>query len=106
MTTKSDKNWNDPEKASGEAGAPAARDPLTLDDPDGDDDDLENLLTVNEAAKLLRLKRSTLDHYRCQGRGPVYRKHGGRILYSRASLDRWSRRARFRATGDRIGRRR
>jgi predicted DNA-binding transcriptional regulator AlpA len=47
-------------------------------------------LTIPEAAALLRVKRRTLDNYRWQKRGPPYRRHGGRIVYSRKELLEWS----------------
>ncbi|MAN74225.1 helix-turn-helix domain-containing protein [Henriciella sp.] len=59
------------------------------------------LLNVVEAAAYLRLKRSTLDHYRCEGRGPIYRKHGARVFYTRKSLDDWSNRNAFVSTSER-----
>lgn len=77
------------------------------DNPDTDfedDTDLDQLLTVREAAAMLRIGRSTLNHYRCEGRGPVYRKHGARVFYTRRSLLRWSRRERYRSTSHKIRR--
>ena len=59
------------------------------------------LFNVEEAATYLRLKRSTLDHYRCEGRGPIYSKHGTRVFYTRASLDAWSNRNAFISTSQR-----
>lgn len=47
-------------------------------------------LSVVEAAEYLGLKRSTLDHYRWVGGGPKYRKHGGRVFYTKEALDDWS----------------
>ncbi|TRO85997.1 helix-turn-helix domain-containing protein [Glycocaulis profundi] len=74
---------------------------------DADDEDpFSDLITVKEAARLLRLSASTLNQYRCDGRGPVYRKHGGRVFYSRRSLLRWSQRHRYLSTSHRIGSRR
>jgi hypothetical protein len=62
------------------------------------------LLNVVEAAAFLRLTRSTLDHYRCEGRGPIYRKHGTRVFYTRASLLDWSAGHAHRSTAQRVGR--
>lgn len=74
---------------------------------DADDEDpFSDLITVKEAARLLRLSASTLNQYRCDGRGPVYRKHGGRVFYSKRSLLRWSQRHRYLSTSHRIGSRR
>ena len=53
-------------------------------------EDWPELLSVAEAAAFLRLTRSTLDHYRCDGRGPVYRKHGARVFYPKPNLIPWS----------------
>ena len=47
-------------------------------------------LTTEEAAAFLRLKKHTLENMRWQGTGPKFRKHGGRILYHRAELVKWS----------------
>lgn len=66
------------------------------------DPDFE-LLNVKEAAKLLRVTPSTLDHYRCEGKGPIFRKHGTRVFYTRASLMEWSASRRFSSTSNRLG---
>tara|TARA_R110000823_G_scaffold12671_5_gene42462 strand:- start:2945 stop:3274 length:330 start_codon:yes stop_codon:yes gene_type:complete len=63
-----------------------------------------DLFNVVEAAAFLRLKRSTLDHYRCEGRGPIYRKHGTRVFYTRASLLAWSEAQMFSSTSSRVQR--
>ncbi len=62
------------------------------------------ILNVEEAAEFLRVTRSTLDHYRCVGRGPIYRKHGTRVFYTRESLIKWSESREFSSTSSRIGR--
>ena len=64
--------------------------------------ELPELLTVTEAAAFLRLKRSTLDHYRCEGRGPIYRKHGARVFYPKPDLIRWSERNTYASTSEKI----
>ncbi len=66
------------------------------------DDGWPELLSVVEAAAFLRLKRSTLDHYRCEGRGPIYRKHGARVFYPKPSLIQWSERNSYASTSERI----
>lgn len=58
-------------------------------------------LTVDETAIYLKLTRSTLDNFRWAGGGPKYRKHGGRVLYHKDELDRWSRDREFKNTGSR-----
>ena len=57
-------------------------------------------LTVKEAAHFLRLQPRTLDDMRCQGTGPKFRKHGGRIVYHLDDLIEWSERSRRRSTSD------
>lgn len=86
------------DRTDGKPGKPGAEDEPGFED----DTDLDQLFTVAEAAKLLRIGRSTLNHYRCEGRGPVYRKHGARVFYTKRSLLRWSRRARYRSTSQRV----
>ncbi len=73
----------------------------TPTNPDANDEHV--LLNVQEAAAFLRLTRSTLDHYRCEGKGPIYRKHGTRVFYTRASLIDWSGRREFSSTSSRAG---
>lgn len=58
-------------------------------------------LNVLEAAKYLRLTRSTLDGYRWDGRGPKYRKHGNKVYYHRDELNRWSENRRYRNSSQR-----
>ncbi|MGH1421588.1 MAG: helix-turn-helix transcriptional regulator [Hyphomonas sp.] len=65
-------------------------------------DNWPELLSVVEAAEFLRLKRSTLDHYRCEGRGPIYRKHGARVFYPKPDLIRWSERNAYASTSERL----
>lgn len=55
-------------------------------------------LTVEEAARYLKLTRSTLDNFRWLGGGPSYRKHGGRVLYHIEELDRWSQSRAYKST--------
>jgi hypothetical protein len=68
----------------------------------GGERDENTLLNVEEAAAFLRLTRSTLDHYRCAGKGPIYRKHGTRVFYTKASLIEWSGREIFSSTSNRV----
>lgn len=65
--------------------------------------DLPDLLTADEAAAFLRLSPITLGHYRCRGRGPLYRKHGWRVYYTKADLVAWSDRQLWASTGEKIG---
>jgi hypothetical protein len=48
------------------------------------------MLTTREAAEFLRIKPSTLITWRFRGKGPPYRKHGGKVLYSVDDLRSWS----------------
>jgi hypothetical protein len=57
-------------------------------------------LTVAEAAAYLRLKPRTLDNIRCNGIGPIYSKHGGRICCSFVDVVAWSRARRRRSTAE------
>ncbi len=59
-------------------------------------------LSVEDAARYLGLKRSTLDHYRWIGGGPRYRKHGGRVKYTEPDLDQWSENRQFQDTATRV----
>ena len=47
-------------------------------------------LTATEAAHWLGLKPNTLAKMRVAGNGPVYRKHGQRVLYALEDLQTWS----------------
>jgi hypothetical protein len=49
-----------------------------------------DFLTIAEAAHLLRVHRRTLDNMRWKGTGPIFRRHGGRIVYQRDELLAWS----------------
>ncbi|WP_266064529.1 helix-turn-helix transcriptional regulator [Brucella intermedia] len=42
-----------------------------------------------EAARLLGLSPRTLEKHRCDGTGPIYRKLGGRVVYTIADLQAW-----------------
>jgi len=57
----------------------------TLDDQDLD----EALLTVREAAALLRLSERTLERHRVAGTGPAYIALGRAIRYRRRDLRDW-----------------
>ena len=65
-------------------------------------DELPELLTAQQAAKFLNLSPITLSHYRYQGRGPIYRKHGWRVYYTREDLVAWSEGQRWASTGEPI----
>lgn len=48
-----------------------------------------DLLTINEAAVLLRTPVATLRYWRHLGTGPHSFRVGRRVLYRRADLDAW-----------------
>ena len=54
-----------------------------------------------EAAAYLRLNPRTLDNMRQRGTGPVYVKHGGRVVYHQDDLLAWSRSRRQRTPTER-----
>ncbi|PHZ86727.1 helix-turn-helix domain-containing protein [Paremcibacter congregatus] len=47
-------------------------------------------LTVAQAAARLKVKPETLDKWRQQSQGPLFRQHGRRIVYHLHDLDCWS----------------
>lgn len=47
------------------------------------------LLTPEEAAEILRISARTLSNWRALGKGPPYRKVGGRVVYPRATMLTW-----------------
>ena len=47
-------------------------------------------LSTNEAARFLCLSPRTLEKHRSHGTGPMYRKLGGRIVYSIDDLESWA----------------
>ncbi len=55
-------------------------------------------LLLAEAAAFLRLYPRTLDNMRQRGTGPLYSKHGGRVVYHRDDLIAWSNMHRRRTT--------
>ncbi|MFC7293011.1 helix-turn-helix domain-containing protein [Hirschia litorea] len=61
-----------------------------------------DLLTTAQAAEFLKLSETTLCHYRCQGKGPIYRKHGWRIFYTKSDLIDWSEKQRWSSTFNKL----
>ena len=57
-------------------------------------------LRTPEAARFLGLSGRTLEKHRCYGTGPVYRKIGGRVVYTVEDLVAWSERGLRRSTSD------
>ena len=59
-------------------------------------------LTPEETAARLKVKKSTLEKWRIEGRGPAYRAHGSVIVYHIDDLDEWSKgRQRTKTSGNR-----
>lgn len=46
-------------------------------------------LSTSEVAELLGLKPNTMEIWRCQGRGPVFKKFGRAVRYSIDDLITW-----------------
>ncbi len=56
---------------------------------DKTDSDWPRFVRTPEAARLLDLSPRTLEKHRCDGTGPIYRKLGGRVVYTLADLHAW-----------------
>ena len=54
------------------------------------DAQISPFFTAVEAAIYLRLEESTLNAMRWRKEGPCWRKHGGKVVYHKSELDRWS----------------
>ena len=48
------------------------------------------LLRTQEAARFLGISIRTLEKHRTYGTGPIYRKVGGRVLYTVRDLEAWT----------------
>lgn len=57
-------------------------------------------LRTPEAARFLGLSDRTLEKHRSYGTGPLYRKIGGRVVYTLEDLQAWSQRAVRSSTSD------
>lgn len=55
-------------------------------DAEGGESLLDQLLTVNEAAKILRCSVASLNRWRLTGEGPRFVRVGRRVRYARAAL--------------------
>ena len=53
-----------------------------------------------QAADLLGISRRTLERWRIEGKGPVYRKFGKRAMYAEPDLLEWSEAQRRTSTTD------
>ncbi len=56
-------------------------------------------LSTDETAAYLRISVRALEHYRMNGGGPRYRKHGNKVVYPLENLDVWSKKREFEHTG-------
>lgn len=63
----------------------------TTTDPPGNSGCYPPFLTIAEAAEFLKVNPRTLDNMRWKHTGPVFRRHGGRVVYCRKELLEWSR---------------
>jgi hypothetical protein len=63
-------------------------------------DDLVGHLSTPQAGRFLNLSSRTLEKHRTFGTGPVYRKIGGRVVYTVEDLKAWSERGARRSTTD------
>jgi hypothetical protein len=61
---------------------------------------IPTLLSVNDAARILRLSPSTLAKLRLSGNGPHYYKLGGRVVYCADKLSAWLAEKLRRSTSD------
>ena len=57
-------------------------------------------LRTQEAARFLGLSERTLEKHRTYGTGPIYRKLGGRVVYSVDDLQAWADRGLVTSTSD------
>lgn len=57
-------------------------------------------LSTKEAARFLGLSNRTLEKHRSYGTGPVYRKIGGRVVYTIDDLQAWALRGARTSTTD------
>ncbi|WP_343699758.1 helix-turn-helix domain-containing protein [Caulobacter sp.] len=57
-------------------------------------------LKTAEAARFLGLSHRTMEKHRCYGTGPVYRKIGGRVVYTVDDLLAWAKRGARTSTHD------
>ena len=57
-------------------------------------------LRTKEAAEFLSLSARTLEKHRTYGTGSVYRKLGGRVVYSVDDLEAWAARGAVTSTSD------
>jgi excisionase family DNA binding protein len=59
-----------------------------------------DIVTVQEAADILRVSKSYLDKKRVYGGGPPFLQYGRKITYLRSDLEAWLSRRRFTSTSE------
>lgn len=47
------------------------------------------MLSEQETADFLEISKITLRNWRWTGKGPAYRKAGGKVFYTQADIDEW-----------------
>ena len=62
--------------------------------------EIDELLPVGPAAKLLNVSTKWLERHRIEGDGPPYVKIGRRVVYRRADIMAWLEQRRFRSTAE------
>jgi hypothetical protein len=55
-------------------------------------------LTQDEAATLLRVSERSLERWRVEGQGPLFRRFGRRVVYARSDLFAWADQRVFQST--------
>ena len=63
-------------------------------------DGTQEYMTCKQAARLLSLSPRTLEKFRVNGGGPIFRKFGRRVIYSRKDLEYWARSRQCTSTSD------
>jgi excisionase family DNA binding protein len=59
---------------------------------------MTDYLTQDEAAALLRVSERSLERWRVEGQGPLFRRFGRRIVYGRSDLQAWAEARVFQST--------
>jgi len=60
----------------------------------------QDILTTEESAKYLRLRKNTLEQWRLKGFGPAFVKLGRRVVYRREALEKFMAERERRSTSD------
>jgi excisionase family DNA binding protein len=63
-------------------------------------DKLQDVMTTEESANYLRLRKNTLEVWRLRGIGPAFLKLGRRVLYRREALEKFMSECERRSTSD------